>query len=111
MAPSMSCGARRRDGPPPTTFARLRLAAPCAFLLQGPQRSDHGTAALRTRSTCRTVCRPTEPTPHGVLGSVRVKLYGLSDLHVGFEANRRTLSELPPHPDDWLVLGGDIGES
>jgi 3',5'-cyclic AMP phosphodiesterase CpdA len=40
-----------------------------------------------------------------------VKLYGLSDLHVGFEANRRTLSELPPHPDDWLVLGGDIGES
>ncbi len=40
-----------------------------------------------------------------------MKLYALSDLHVGYAANRRTLAELPAHPDDWLVLAGDIGES
>lgn len=40
-----------------------------------------------------------------------MKLYALSDLHVNHAANRRTLEELPPHPDDWLVLAGDIGES
>jgi 3',5'-cyclic AMP phosphodiesterase CpdA len=46
-----------------------------------------------------------------VAWSAPVKLYGLSDLHVGYAANRRTLSELPAHPEDWLVLAGDIGEN
>ena len=40
-----------------------------------------------------------------------MKLYALSDLHVNHAANRRTLEEMPAHPDDWLVLAGDIGES
>jgi hypothetical protein len=40
-----------------------------------------------------------------------MKLYALSDLHVGMEANRRALESLERHPDDWLVLGGDLGET
>jgi len=40
-----------------------------------------------------------------------MKLYALSDLHVGFEANRRALDSLAQHEDDWLVLAGDLGET
>jgi 3',5'-cyclic AMP phosphodiesterase CpdA len=40
-----------------------------------------------------------------------VKLYALSDLHVGFEANRRALSSLASHEEDWLILAGDLGET
>lgn len=38
------------------------------------------------------------------------RLFGLSDLHVNHAANRETLEALPAHPDDWLILAGDIGE-
>jgi 3',5'-cyclic AMP phosphodiesterase CpdA len=40
-----------------------------------------------------------------------VKLYAISDLHVGFEANHRLWATLPAHPDDWLILAGDLGET
>jgi 3',5'-cyclic AMP phosphodiesterase CpdA len=40
-----------------------------------------------------------------------VKLFGLSDLHVNHAANRETLAAIPAHPEDWLILGGDLGES
>jgi hypothetical protein len=39
------------------------------------------------------------------------KLWALSDLHVGLPANRETLAALPAHPGDWIVLGGDLGET
>jgi hypothetical protein len=44
-------------------------------------------------------------------GAAAVKLYALSDLHVGFEENRRALDSLADHRDDWLVLAGDLGET
>jgi 3',5'-cyclic AMP phosphodiesterase CpdA len=40
-----------------------------------------------------------------------VKLYALSDLHVGFAENRRALDSLGYHGDDWLLLAGDLGET
>ncbi|HEY5003293.1 MAG TPA: metallophosphoesterase [Ktedonobacteraceae bacterium] len=40
-----------------------------------------------------------------------MKLYAISDLHVGYKINRNALEALPPHPEDWLILAGDIGES
>jgi predicted phosphodiesterase len=40
-----------------------------------------------------------------------VKLYAISDLHVGYEANRREWQTLRAHPGDWLILGGDLGET
>lgn len=40
-----------------------------------------------------------------------MKLFALSDLHVNHRANRETLAAMPPHPDDWLVLAGDLGET
>lgn len=40
-----------------------------------------------------------------------MKLHAISDLHVGHPANRAALEQISPHPDDWLILGGDIGET
>lgn len=39
-----------------------------------------------------------------------MKLLAISDLHLGHEANRRALEELPAHPDDWLIVAGDVAE-
>lgn len=38
-------------------------------------------------------------------------LWAISDLHVGFEANRHAVEALPAYPDDWLILGGDTGDT
>lgn len=40
-----------------------------------------------------------------------MKLYAISDLHIGIEANRQALEAMPDHPEDWLILAGDIGET
>ncbi len=40
-----------------------------------------------------------------------MKLYAISDLHLGHPANRQAITELKPHPEDWLAVAGDIGES
>ncbi|HEY0192908.1 MAG TPA: metallophosphoesterase [Kofleriaceae bacterium] len=40
-----------------------------------------------------------------------MKLYAISDLHVGFEPNRQLWRTLPDHRDDWLILAGDLGET
>ncbi|KAI0817727.1 metallophosphoesterase-like protein [Xylaria sp. FL0064] len=39
-----------------------------------------------------------------------MKLYAIGDLHVGFEINKRALEALKPHPEDGLILVGDVGE-
>lgn len=40
-----------------------------------------------------------------------MRLLAISDLHLANEVNRRALLALPPSPDDWLILAGDVGES
>ncbi|MBK9258283.1 MAG: metallophosphoesterase [Polyangiaceae bacterium] len=40
-----------------------------------------------------------------------MKLFAISDLHVGFPDNRRALDSIKPRPDDWLIVGGDLGEN
>jgi 3',5'-cyclic AMP phosphodiesterase CpdA len=40
-----------------------------------------------------------------------MKLWALSDLHVGFAENRKAIASLAAHPDDWLIVGGDLGEN
>ena len=40
-----------------------------------------------------------------------MKLWAISDLHVGYKKNLLAVGELAPHPDDWLVLCGDIGDT
>ena len=40
-----------------------------------------------------------------------MKLYAISDLHLGNAANRTALSGMSPHLDDWLILAGDVGET
>ena len=40
-----------------------------------------------------------------------MKLFALADLHLGHPANREALPRLPAHPDGWLILAGDVGET
>ena len=40
-----------------------------------------------------------------------MKLFALSDLHIGNPDNRDALHDVKPHPEDWLILGGDLGET
>jgi 3',5'-cyclic AMP phosphodiesterase CpdA len=40
-----------------------------------------------------------------------VTVWATSDLHVGFEANRRAVEALPARPGDWLILAGDTGDT
>ena len=40
-----------------------------------------------------------------------MKLFAISDLHLGYAANRQALAELPAYPEDWLIIAGDIGET
>ena len=39
-----------------------------------------------------------------------MKLYAISDLHLANKVNVEALEALPPYPDDWLILAGDVGE-
>ena len=40
-----------------------------------------------------------------------MKLWALSDLHVGIGANRRAVEGISARPEDWLILAGDVGET
>jgi predicted phosphodiesterase len=40
-----------------------------------------------------------------------MSLYAIGDLHLAYKSNREALAELNPHPDDGLVLCGDVGET
>lgn len=40
-----------------------------------------------------------------------MKLWAISDLHVGYAENRKAVEALAAHPDDWLIIAGDTGET
>jgi predicted phosphodiesterase len=40
-----------------------------------------------------------------------VNLWAISDLHVGYEDNRRAVESLEALPNDWLIIAGDTGET
>jgi 3',5'-cyclic AMP phosphodiesterase CpdA len=40
-----------------------------------------------------------------------VRLYAISDLHLGHRENREAFTGIGSYPEDWLILGGDVGES
>jgi 3',5'-cyclic AMP phosphodiesterase CpdA len=40
-----------------------------------------------------------------------MRLYALADLHLRYEVTRQALQALRPHPYDWLILAGDVGET
>ncbi len=44
-------------------------------------------------------------------GNRRVKLFAVSDLHVASSSTRSAVASIPAHPDDWLILAGDTGET
>ena len=39
-----------------------------------------------------------------------MKLYATSDIHVGYAENREMIEATPEHPEDWLIVAGDVGE-
>jgi hypothetical protein len=43
--------------------------------------------------------------------SESARLWAVSDLHVAHPANRAIVERMrPAHPDDWLIIAGDVGE-
>jgi 3',5'-cyclic AMP phosphodiesterase CpdA len=40
-----------------------------------------------------------------------MRLWAISDLHVGHPDNRALVEAIPDHGADWLILGGDLGET
>ena len=40
-----------------------------------------------------------------------MKLYAIADLHLRYQETRELLLTMPPHPDDWLIVAGDAGET
>jgi hypothetical protein len=39
------------------------------------------------------------------------RLYAIGDIHLSYKSNRDALDDLRPHPNDGLILVGDMGES
>jgi len=39
-----------------------------------------------------------------------MRLWAISDLHLGTAINRQALAAVPDHGDDWLILAGDVAE-
>jgi 3',5'-cyclic AMP phosphodiesterase CpdA len=39
-----------------------------------------------------------------------MRLLALSDLHVNHRENAEALLAIPPHPEDWLIVAGDVAE-
>ncbi|MER0238786.1 metallophosphoesterase [Fulvimarina sp. MAC8] len=39
-----------------------------------------------------------------------MRLFAVSDLHLGHRANREAIAEIEARPDDWLILAGDVAE-
>lgn len=40
-----------------------------------------------------------------------MRLWAISDLHLGHSPNDLALDKMPSHPEDWLILAGDTGET
>ncbi len=40
-----------------------------------------------------------------------MRLLAISDLHLGYAANRQAVIDLAPHEDDWLIVAGDVGDT
>jgi predicted phosphodiesterase len=50
-------------------------------------------------------------TPSPPLQTPPGRLWAISDIHLSYKTNREALDALRPHPDDGLILCGDVGES
>ena len=40
-----------------------------------------------------------------------MKLWAIADLHVGFAENREAIDATTSHPEDWLIVAGDAGDT
>lgn len=40
-----------------------------------------------------------------------MKLWAISDVHVGHRLNREAIAALPAYGDDWIIVAGDVGET
>lgn len=40
-----------------------------------------------------------------------MKLFAISDIHINHAKNREILEQIEPHLDDWVIVGGDVGET
>ncbi len=90
-----------------------RVVAP-RRTIAAPQRATRssGEHSIRFDYGCRSQgCRSGACPIRVCRARMALKLYAISDLHVGFKENRAALLALPAHPADWLILCGDLGDT
>jgi predicted phosphodiesterase len=67
------------------------------------------TADAAIDDAADSIAMPTPPsTPPPVVPG---RLFAIGDVHLSFKGNRETLEKLLPHPNDDLILAGDVGET
>ena len=105
--PSADRGRARRERPAPGA-ALPRRAPPRRRPRGAPARDEPGGDPRAGR------CGTSAPSRSGRLRSIDdspMKLYAIADLHLRYEVTRQALRALRPHPYDWLILAGDVGET
>ncbi|KAF2822718.1 metallophosphoesteras-like protein [Ophiobolus disseminans] len=58
-----------------------------------------------------SITPPTSSPPPSSAPRSSGRLWAIGDIHLSFKANREALEKLLPHPDDDLILCGDVGET
>lgn len=67
---------------------------------------------LATADAAAAEAADATPTPPSTPLPVQSgRLWAIGDIHLSFKANREALDQLLPHPNDDLILCGDVGES
>ena len=88
--------------------ARIRRCGDAVAILAG---LAHAPSQALARHRARGARSRRAPPPREHRLASAVILWAISDLHVGFEANRLAVETLTAHPDDWLILAGDTGDT
>jgi predicted phosphodiesterase len=66
--------------------------------------------AAAEAAAAKTPTPPSSP-PATAETAPLARLWAISDIHLSFKGNREALEKLLPHPNDDLILCGDVGES
>ena len=64
--------------------------------------------SLYARNECFTWCNTDSKSQDQIDVT---KVYAVSDLHVSYRQNRDIVEAIRPHPEDWLIIAGDVGET
>jgi Calcineurin-like phosphoesterase len=85
---------------------------PCFASTRSPPPGSHEARATSSLSAPdrRSVFRVARRATSRRCAATTVRLLAISDIHINHRLNREALAAIPPHPHDWLIVAGDVGE-